>query len=275
MRPGARRRPRRASVRPIAAAALAAAWLLPGPAAAAPAGPQAPPAAPVAHCAPDARRAGSGLCVTVTGAAMTVTAVETCACRVSGTWTARRGGAVAASGDLAGRADYPGPGTYEITAAAELRPTDGQGPAVRRTIRGRLALSAPRPAVTRRIEVRPRVVRPGRTTTLTYTITRTGEGDSSARFGLIGEESARIALATTDGRCVNPLTGRYPSTSRSAHALDCALTDLQPGRPATVTVHATLPGACSTVVSMLGYWAPAGQRVTGAMLAGPTVTCAP
>ncbi|GHJ39934.1 hypothetical protein [Streptomyces sp. TS71-3] len=276
-------RPRSGSVRATAATALAAALtgalLWPAPAGAAPApaprDPAPPVPAPATYCAP-ADRHGAGLCVTVAGAAMTVSAFEPCRCRVSGTWQARaagRGGAVVASGALAGRADYPGPGTYDITATAEARTGDGTAPAVRRQVRGTFTLTAAKPPVTRRIEVHPRVVRPGRTTTLTYTVSRTGDGDSSARVGMIGQESSGIVLASTDGRCVNPLTGRYPSTARDGHALDCALTDVQPGRPARVVVHVTLGRECSTIVSMLGYWAPAGQNVTGGMIAGPTVTC--
>ncbi len=84
-----------------------------------------------------------------------------------------------------------------------------------------------------------------------------------------------MSLATDDARCVNPLVGRHPSTERLRHALDCALTDLQPGRPATVRVDVTLGRSCSTVVSKLGYWMPRGQEVyTGGMLVGPTVGCA-
>ncbi|WP_258028872.1 hypothetical protein [Streptomyces fradiae] len=42
-----------------------------------------------------------------------------------------------------------------------------------------------------------------------------------------------------------------------------------------MTVHVTVPpGACSTVVSKLGYWSPQGQQVAGGMVNGPTVQCA-
>ncbi|MCZ9336160.1 hypothetical protein NGM37_00040, partial [Streptomyces sp. TRM76130] len=72
-------------------------------------------------------------------------------------------------------------------------------------------------------------------------------GDGSARFGLIGEEGSGVELTTDDDRCVNPLVGRHPSTERLEHSLDCAFTDLQPGRPATVRVRVALGPACSTV----------------------------
>jgi hypothetical protein len=41
-----------------------------------------------------------------------------------------------------------------------------------------------------------------------------------------------------------------------------------------VVVRATTAGACSTIVSKLGYWMPRGQTFrTGGMVAGPVVTC--
>ncbi|MDT9682109.1 hypothetical protein RND61_08480 [Streptomyces sp. TRM76323] len=278
-----------------AALAAAALTVLAGavPAAAAPGARDAAPP-PVSHCAPTApltQRGAAptagpaagpavGLCVTVAGAAMTVSAAADCACTVSGTWTARRGDEDgAASGTLGTRADYPGPGTYEVTAAVRVSGTERTPTTpVTGTVTATFTLAAPKPAPMHRIEVAPpAVLAPGKTTTLTYTVERTGggdDGDGSARFGLIGEPGTGIALASTDVRCVNPLTGRYPATTRSAHALDCAFTDLQPGRPATVTVHVTLPpDTCSTVVSKLGYWTPKGQQVAGAMLNGPTVPC--
>ncbi|MCP9958497.1 MULTISPECIES: hypothetical protein [Streptomyces] len=273
------------------ALAAAALTVLAGavPAAAEP-GPRAPaPPASVSRCSPAAplaqpgagRSAGPavGLCVTVTGASMTVTAAADCACTVSGTWTARRSEEDgAASGTLGTRADYPGPGTYTITAAVAVDGTDRTASLpLKGTATGTFTLTAPKPAPSHTIEVAPpAALTPGATTTLTYTVERTGDdGDASARFGLIGEPGTGIELASTDVRCVNPLTGRYPATTRSAHALDCSLTDLQPGRPARVTVHVTLPpGTCSTVVSKLGYWTPKGQQVAGAMLNGPTVKCA-
>jgi hypothetical protein len=83
-------------------------------------------------------------------------------------------------------------------------------------------------------------------------------------------------VTTSDARCVNPLTGRHPAQARNMYALDCALTDLQPGHPATVVVDVDIANICTTVVSKLGYWMPQGQALyTGGMLAGPTVTCSP
>jgi hypothetical protein len=100
------------------------------------------------------------------------------------------------------------------------------------------------------------------------------QGDGSARFGLIGEESTGVRISTADARCVNPLIGRAPSKARLAYSVDCALTDLQPGRPATVRVQVAQGSACSTVVSKLGYWMPRGQALyTGGMVEGPTVGC--
>ncbi|MFJ8693987.1 hypothetical protein [Streptomyces roseolilacinus] len=272
-----------------AALAVAALTVLAGavPAAAAP-GARAAAPPPVSHCTPAApltqrgaeRPAGPavGLCVTVAGASMTVSAAADCACDVSGTWTARRGDEDgAAAGTLGTRADYPGPGTYEVTATVRVGGTPRAAAApLTGTVTGTFALAAPKPAPSHTIEVgSPAALTPGTTTTLTYTVARTSDdGDGSARFGLIGEPGTGIELASTDVRCVNPLTGRYPATKRSPHALDCALTDLQPGRPATVTVHVTLPAdTCSTIVSKLGYWTPKGQQVAGAMLNGPTVRC--
>ncbi|CAL9295566.1 hypothetical protein [Streptomyces sp. SudanB25_2051] len=238
------------------------------------------PAAPLEQSGTE-RPAGPsvGLCVTVAGANMTVTAAADCACAVSGTWTARRGDDEddTASGTLGGRAEYPGPGTYAFTATVRVgaAPRTGAEP-LTGTAKGTFTLTAPKPAAGHRIGVAPpAALAPGATTTLTYTVERTtDDGDGSARLGLIGEPGTGIRLDSTDVRCVNPLTGRYPATTRSAHALDCALTDLQPGRPATVTVHVTLPAdTCSTIVSRLGYWTPNGQQVAGAMVNGPTVAC--
>ncbi|CAL9449473.1 hypothetical protein [Streptomyces sp. enrichment culture] len=255
----------------------------------APAATAAAPAPAVTTCSPAApleqseaeRPAGPsvGLCVTVAGANMTVTAAADCACTVSGTWTARRGDDQddTASGTLGGRATYPGPGTYAFTATVRLGGAPRTGAeTLTGTVEGTFALAAPKPESGHRIEVTPQAaLAAGTTTTLTYTVERTADdGDGSARLGLIGEPGTGIRLDSTDVRCVNPLTGRYPSTARSPHALDCALTDLQPGRPATVTVHVTLPAdTCSTVVSKLGYWTPNGQQVAGAMVDGPTVKC--
>ncbi|MFF8290843.1 hypothetical protein ACF068_16680 [Streptomyces sp. NPDC016309] len=257
-----------------------------------------PPAGPVTHCSPGGTLRGPhgqyadiALCVTGTGTTMTVTAAATCrrghtgarpACRTTGTWTARRhdtpAGRPTATGTLAGRADYPGPGTYDISATVHVR-SDPPGTDLHGQAHATITLTDPAPRPTHRVDVTttkgtPGTLRPGTTTALTYTVARVSDhGDGSARLGLIGEENTGIRLTTTDPRCVNPLPGRYPSTTRSMYALDCALTDLQPGRPTTVTVHATLTTACSTVVSKLGYWTPRGQESTGGMLTGPTVTC--
>ncbi|MEU2183731.1 hypothetical protein [Streptomyces thermolilacinus] len=265
----------------LAGAAPSAGAPVPAPAAA------APPAA-MTTCSPAApleeggaeRPAGPsvGLCVTVAGVNMTVTAAADCACTVTGTWTAHRGDeGESLSGTLGGRAEYQGPGTYEITATVSVSGTPRSGSVpLRGTVTGTFALAAPMPAAAHRVEVTPKEpLAPGTTTALTYTVERTADGgDGSARLGIIGEPDTGVRLASTDVRCVNPLTGRYPSTDRSPHAVDCTLTDLQPGRPATVTVHVTLPdGVCSSVVSKLGYWSPQGQQVTGGMVNGPTVSC--
>ncbi|QGV82724.1 hypothetical protein EIZ62_17925 [Streptomyces ficellus] len=276
---------------------------------------------PVTHCSPGGTLRGPhglyadvALCVTQSGATMTVQAAATCrrgadhvrpGCRISGTWTAHRhGGPTAeptATGTLAGRADYPGPGTYDISATVDVRPdapTDSAGtahtthPALHGQVRATVTLTEakPRPSHTIGVTLKPgttkpgttkpgtaraTTLKPGTTSTLTYTVARVSDvGDGSARLGLIGEEASGIRLTSADKRCVNPLPGRYPSTARSMYALDCALTDLQPGRPTTVTVRATLQkGACSTVVSKLGYWTPRGQESTGGMITGPTLTC--
>ncbi|MDN3296215.1 hypothetical protein QWM81_19550 [Streptomyces ficellus] len=267
----------------------AAAHATPSPQAPAPA--QAP--TPVTHCAPGGTLRGAhgqyadiALCVTHTGATMTVMAAATCrrdltgtrpVCRTSGTWTAHRDGSPTAeptsSGTLAGRADYPGPGAYRISAAVHVRSTT-PGIDLRGQARGTLTLTEAAPPPTHRVEVTGGTLKPGTSTTLTYTVSRVSDhGDGSARLGLIGEEATGIRVVSSDTRCVNPLPGRYPSTTRSMYALDCALTDLQPGRPATVTVRATLKATCSTLVSKLGYWTPKGQQTTGGMLTGPTVTC--
>ncbi|GAA4789216.1 hypothetical protein [Streptomyces ziwulingensis] len=197
------------------------------------------------------------------------------ACLTSGSWTARRDGATVASGALPGAdAAYPGPGTYEISARVRARSAPG-GVELSGTARATLTLTTPAATPTHRVEVDRRTLRPGATTTLTYTVHRDSDaGDGSARFGLIGEERSGVELATDDTRCVNPLIGSHPATDRLEHSLDCALTDLQPGHPATVRVEATLASACSTVVSKLGYWMPRGQEVfTGGMLVGPAVGC--
>ncbi|MEV3990641.1 hypothetical protein AB0J57_17195 [Streptomyces sp. NPDC049837] len=299
-------RPRAAKRPPTALYALSALSLLllwtvttahATPPTAAPAEKAPPPTSPITHCAPGGTLRGPhgqyadiALCVTNTGATMTVSAAATCrrgttgarpVCRTSGTWTAHRHGSPAATptatGTLAGRADYPGPGTYDIGATVHVR-SDPAGTDLRGQVRATVTLTDAKPQPTHRVDVTPahRTLKPGVTTTLTYTVARVSDhGDGSARLGLIGEEATGIELTSPDRRCVNPLPGRYPSTTRSLYALDCALTDLQPGRPTTVTVRATLKSACSTVVSKLGYWTPRGQESTGGMLTGPTVTCTP
>jgi hypothetical protein len=215
---------------------------------------------------------------------MAVSAPATCrrlrattrfACRTSGTWTARRDGETVASGTLPGSGQYPGPGTYDFTAAVRVRSMP-EGVDVRGTVHATLTLTAPGPKATHGIEVGRSTLRPDSLTTLTYTVHRhSDEGDGSPRFGLIAEGDTGAELATTDARCVNPLIGRHPAQDRLPHALDCTLTDLQPGHPDTVVVRVTLKSRCSTVVSKLGYWMPQGQTLyTGGMPAGPTMGCA-
>ncbi|MDT0390270.1 hypothetical protein [Streptomyces dubilierae] len=196
------------------------------------------------------------------------------ACLTSGSWTARRDGVTVASGTLPGSQPYPGPGTYEVTASVHVRSTPS-GVDLRGTVRATLTLTAPKQQPTHRVEVDRHTLRPGTTTTLTYRVYRDSEqGDGSARFGLIGEERTGVRISTSDARCVNPLVGRAPSRDRLGFSVDCALTDLQPGRPATVRVTVRLASACSTVVSKLGYWMPRGQALyTGGMVEGPTVGC--
>ncbi|MEU6160634.1 hypothetical protein [Streptomyces sp. NPDC047130] len=267
-----------------------------GPARAAAPSPSATPTAPGAAapapetlCAPAGVLEGAGgrsasvsLCTSTGGPSLALSAPASCtaggetrACRTSGTWTARRDGEVVARGTLPGSADYPGPGTYEITAEVRVRSTP-EGVDLAGDVSAPLTLTQPLREPTHRIVVDRERLRPGRTTVLTYTVHRDSEaGDGSGRFGLIGEEESGVRLTTEDPRCVNPLIGRHPSKKRLNHALDCALTDLQPGNPSTVVVRATTTGTCSTVVSKLGYWMPQGQTFrTGGMVAGPTVTCA-
>ncbi|MGI5460518.1 hypothetical protein ACQEWB_46600 [Streptomyces sp. CA-249302] len=222
--------------------------------------------------------AGSGspvMAVSAPAVCRRLGAADGLGCLTSGTWTARRDGTVVASGRLPGSGEYPGPGTYEVEADVRVRSAPA-GLDLHGTVRATLTLTAPKAPATHRIEVDRGTLRRGSATTLTYRISRDSEqGDGSARFGLIAEEGSGATLTTADPRCVNPLIGRYPATARQTHALDCALTDLQPGHPATVVVRATVKGSCSTVVSKLGYWMPQGQALyTGGMLAGPTVGCA-
>lgn len=231
----------------------------------------------------DGQRATVGLCAENGAPRLSLTAPAACAregsrtrysCLTSGTWTMRREGRTVLTGTLPGGRDYPGPGTYDVTADLRVRSVP-EGIDLRGTVRGRITLTAPRPEPTHRVEVDRATLRPNGTTLLRYTIARdAGRGDDSARFGLIGEEASGMELRTSDDRCVNPLPGAAPSRARNGFALDCALTGLQPGRPTTVTVRVKLRERCGTVVSKLGYWLPRGQDLyTGGMLAGPTVGC--
>ncbi|MEU6348583.1 hypothetical protein ABZ896_04570 [Streptomyces sp. NPDC047072] len=246
----------------------------------------APTDGPATLCAPARTLRGPGgqqaevsLCAGSGTPVMAVSAPAVCRpgggqCLTSGTWTARKDGEVVASGPLPGSAEYPGPGTYDITADVHVRSAPERVD-LHGTVHTALTLTAPKSPPTHRVEVAGGTLRPGSVTTLTYTVSRdSDQGDGSARFGLIGEEATGVALTTADPRCVNPLTGRYPSETRQPYALDCALTDLQPGRPSTVVVRVAVRSTCSTVVSKLGYWMPRGQALyTGGMLAGPTVGC--
>ncbi|MFI1486173.1 hypothetical protein [Streptomyces sp. NPDC020747] len=287
-------RPRRTTLVLTAMAVLAAAgWTAAGqPAGAAPRtlAPELPP--PAMLCAPagtlkgeGGQRASVSLCASGGGVGTSLSAPATCgragsavrySCRTSGTWTLRRDGRTVATGPLPGGRENPGPGTYEVSGTVHVRSSPA-GVELRGTVRATLTLTGPKPVITHRIEADRHTLRPNTTTTVTYTVSRdSDEGDGSARFGLIGEEASGVELTTADPRCVNPLVGRYPSSARSMYALDCALTDLQPGRPSTVVVRARLAESCTTVVSKLGYWMPRGQTLyTGGMLAGPTITCTP
>ncbi|MFF4255702.1 hypothetical protein ACFY1L_31290 [Streptomyces sp. NPDC001663] len=253
-------------------------------------GSPSPPPAPSTLCAPagvlrgaDGQRASVSLCAGSGTPMMAVSAPAACrrsgsaaglACLTSGTWTARKNGVTVVSGKLPGSGDYPGPGTYDIEGDVRVTSSPA-GVDLQGTVRATLTLTAPKPPATHRIEVDRSTLGRDSATTLTYRIFRDSEnGDGSARFGLIGEEGTGVRLSTSDPRCVNPLIGRYPATTRNAYALDCALTDLQPGRPSTVVVRVVTQQTCSTVVSKLGYWMPQGQALyTGGMLAGPTVEC--
>ncbi|MFF9473901.1 hypothetical protein ACF1E9_14955 [Streptomyces roseolus] len=266
------------------------AWVAPawgGPPAAAPA---ATAGEPATLCAPagtlhgaDGAYAHVGVCADSGGLRLTLSAPASCGradspitygCRTTGTWTARHAGTTLA-GTLPGPAEYPGPGTYDVTAPLRVR-SEPAGIDLQGTVRASLELTAPRAKPTHTVTVDRTTLHRGTTTTLTYTVRRDSEdGDGSARFGLIGEEDSGVLISTADKRCVNPLVGRYPATSRLPYALDCALTTLQPGRPARVTVQVSAGPTCSTVVSKLGYWMPNGQALyTGSMQPGPTLTCA-
>ncbi|MFD3924627.1 hypothetical protein [Streptomyces sp. NPDC058614] len=228
------------------------------------------------------QHASVSLCVGTGGPNMSVSAPAHCgrrgsvryACLTSGTWTVRRDGQTVGTGPLPSGKEYPGPGTYEVSGSVRVTSSPA-GVDLRGEVHATLTLTEPKTPPTHRIEVDRSAVRPNTVTTLTYTVARDSDrGDGSARLGIIGEESSGVELTTSDARCVNPLTGSYPSTARSGHALDCALTDLQPGRPSTVVVRVSVKDTCSTVVSKAGYWMPQGQAVfTGGMLVGPTVTC--
>ncbi|MEV5357438.1 hypothetical protein [Streptomyces sp. NPDC052693] len=270
---------------PAAGTAVAGAPVADGPVAGAPAAD-----GPATLCAPAGVLRGAGgeravvsVCAGSGTPVMAVSAPASCrrpgtsvryACLTSGSWTARRDGATVASGTLPGSQPYPGPGTYDITASVHVRSTPS-GVDLRGTVRASLTLTAPKQRPTHRVEVDRLTLRPGTTTTLTYRVYRDSEqGDGSARFGLIGEEASGVRISTADARCVNPLVGRAPSRDRLGYAVDCALTDLQPGRAATVRVKVRLSSACSTVVSKLGYWMPRGQALyTGGMVEGPTIGC--
>ncbi|QHC32822.1 MULTISPECIES: hypothetical protein [unclassified Streptomyces] len=196
-------------------------------------------------------------------------------CRTNGTWTATRSGKTLAGGPLPGSGDYPGPGTYDITATVRVRSAPA-GVDLTGQVRATLTLTAPKAPPTHAITVDRTTLRRDATTTLTYTVRRdSAQGDGSARFGLIGEAGSGVRIATSDARCVNPLVGEYPSKDRLPYSLDCALTELQPGHPEQVKVRVTVGATCSTVVSKLGYWMPDGQALyTGGMLEGPELTCA-
>ncbi|WP_234046071.1 hypothetical protein [Streptomyces adelaidensis] len=278
----------------VAAAVLAAATGLAAPAASTPGHPTAAPpgpAAPSTLCVPagtlrgeDGQRASVSLCATDGTPTLSVSAPAACehpggegpfTCLTAGTWTARRDGRPVASGPLPGGRDYPGPGTYDISAFVRVRSAPA-GVDLRGEVHATLTLTAPKPDPTHRVEVDGGALRRDSVTTLTYTVARDSErGDDSARFGLIGEEGVGMELTTSDARCGNPLPGRFPSAERTPHVVDCALTGLQPGRSTTVTVRVSVKDTCGTIVSKLGYWIPQGQNLyTGGMLAGPTVGCA-
>ncbi|MET8978383.1 hypothetical protein ABZX85_22475 [Streptomyces sp. NPDC004539] len=229
--------------------------------------------------APGGQFARVSLCAGSGTPVMALSAPATCrrpgvrpVCLTSGTWTATRDGVPVASGTLPGSTPYPGPGTYEVTAAVRVRSAPA-GVELAGTVRAVFTFTAPAAKPTHRIEVDRRTLSRDSVTTLTYTVSRDSEqGDGSGRFGLIGEEGTE--LTTSDARCVNPLVGRYPERARTMNALDCALTDLQPGNPSTVVVRAVAKDRCGTVVSKLGYWMPRGQALyTGGMLEGPAVGC--
>ncbi|MCA6091123.1 hypothetical protein LE181_02925 [Streptomyces sp. SCA3-4] len=218
------------------------------------------------------------LCASLDNAFLTVSAPARCerfACDASGTYRmTTRGGREVASGRLGTRTEYPGPGTYRVTVAMRAR-SAARGFDARGHWTRTITLAWPKPAPVHTITVTPATVRPGRTTTLTYTVTRRDlRGDSNARLGLIGEEGTGVRLSSADRQCSNPLTQAYPSTQRQPHVLDCALVNIQPGHPVKVKVVAHLGARCSTIISKMGYWLPKGQETyTGGMLKGPVVSC--
>ncbi|MEU1072728.1 MULTISPECIES: hypothetical protein [unclassified Streptomyces] len=223
-------------------------------------------------------------CVSLDHVFMTVTAPAECgrtkadhaACDTSGSWRMSRDGRRIAGGELGRRVQYPGPGTYDIVTTLRLTSVP-RGIDFRAVHTTKATLSWPSPKPTHRIDVSPRTVRAGRTTTVTYTVTRLGAaGDSNARLGLIGKAADGVRLTSADRQCGNPLSGAYPTTHRQAHVLDCALVDIQPGRPNSVKVDVRIGRSCSSVVSKMGYWLPNGQDTyTGNMMMGPTLTCVP
>lgn len=269
----------------MALKALVPALLLavPSTAAAAPE-PTAPPAG-VQRCvsggvltAPGGHSARTQLCASLVNASLTLSAPARCehsACDASGTYRmTTRNGREVASGPLGTGTEYPGPGSYRVTAEVHARSAAPPYEAAGRWTRT-LTLDWPRPAPLHTVTVSPTTVHPNRTTTLTYTLTRRDlRGDSNARLGLIGQENTGVRLSSADPQCSNPLTGAYPSRDRRPHVLDCALTDVQPGHPTRVEVAVRLGPHCSTIVSRMGYWLPQGQTsITGGMVKGPTVTC--
>ncbi|MFF3639227.1 hypothetical protein [Streptomyces sp. NPDC002250] len=267
------------------------AWGQPTPARSAPSAPsRAGEEPPSTLCAPAGTLRGAhgqlavvSVCLGSGTPQLTVSAPASCrragvrvryTCRTEGTWTAHRAGRTLATGTLPDAQEYPGPGTYDVTADVRVRSAPA-GVDLRGTVEATLTVTAPKAKPTHAVAVDRTTLRRNATTTLTYTVRRDGdEGDGSARLGLIGEAATGVRIATDDARCVNPLVGRYPSNTRLRHSLDCALTTLQPGHPEKVKVRVTVGPDCSTVVSKLGYWVPRGQSLyTGAMLAGPALTC--
>ncbi|MEU6776036.1 hypothetical protein [Streptomyces sp. NPDC046759] len=279
--------------RPTSLSILAGAALLPlalvtpacGQTAAAPA-----PETPATLCAlagtlhgAHGEQADVSLCADTGSPRFNITAPATCrigrtrvryACRTEGTWKAARSGSTVGTGTLPGSGLYPGPGSYAISATVRVRSAPA-GVDLKGTVQATVSLTAPKAKPTHSITVDNSVLRRNATTTVTYTIRRDSEeGDGNARLGMIGEEGKGLRISTPDRRCVNPLVGRYPARTRLAHALDCTVTELQPGHPETIKVRYTVGPKCSTVVSKLGYWVPQGQSMfTGNMLAGPTLTC--